>query len=163
MQCSKMENISTPYSLDVQESYRESAGWKSNSRNAFRQPGQEKKRDFFDGYNWLEDTITWTAAQTKNSATFINVIEGLLVKRYPTGWVVLVLDNAFYHKSAFGLAPLTLFEHRVMIIWLLPYCSDLNLIERFWRFLQDRACANKLEANIGKVKKNSRKNHDRTE
>lgn len=35
--------------------------------------------------------------------------------------------------------------------WLPPYCSDFNLIERFWRYLKDLACANKLEDNIENV------------
>jgi transposase len=118
-------------------------------------PGEKQKRHIFGGYNWMEDTITWTTAQTKNSATFISFIEELLVKRFPTGRVVLVLDNASYHKSASALAALSLFEHRVMIIWLPPYCSDLNPIERFWRFLKDRACANKLEDNIDEVVKSA--------
>lgn len=105
----------------------------------------------------MEDTITWTTAQIKNSATFISFIEELLVKWYPTGRVVLVLDNASYHKSASALAALSLFEHRVMITWLPHYCSDLNPIERFWRFLRDRACANKLEDNMDEVVKSAEK------
>ena len=116
-------------------------------------PGEKQKRHIFGGYNWSDDTITWTTALTKNSATFISFIEELLVKRYPTGRVVLVLDNASYHKSASALAALSLFEHRVMIIWLPPYCSDLNPIERFWRYLKDHACANKLQDNIEEVLK----------
>ena len=73
------------------------------------------------------------------------------MKAYPTGRVVLVMDNASYHKSASALAALSLFEHRVMVIWLPPYCSDLNPIERFWRHLKDRACANKLQDTIEAV------------
>jgi transposase len=40
-----------------------------------------------------------------------------------------------------------------MVIWLPPYCSDLNPIERFWRHLKDLACANKLEDNLVEVVK----------
>lgn len=114
-------------------------------------PGEKQKRHVFGGYDWREDTITWTTAKTKNSATFIEFIEELLVKKYPTGRVVLVMDNAAYHKSASALAALSLFEHRVMVIWLPAYCSDLNPIERFWRYLKDLACANKLQDNIDAV------------
>jgi len=114
-------------------------------------PGEKQKQHVFGGYNWLKDTITWTIAKTKNSATFIDFLEELLVKNYPTGRIVLVMDNASYHKSASALAALSLFEHRVMIVWLPPYCSDLNPIERFWRHLKDLACANKLQDNIEAV------------
>lgn len=115
------------------------------------QPGEKQKQHIFGGYNWLKDTMTWTVAKTKNSSTFIEFLEELLVKNYPTGRVVLVMDNASYHKSASALAALSLFEHRVMLVCLPPYCSDLNPIERFWRHLKDLACANKLQDNIEAV------------
>jgi transposase len=120
-------------------------------------PGEKQKRHIFGGYNWLKDTMTWTVAKTKNSSTFIDFLEELLVKNYPTGRVVLVMDNASYHKSASALAALSLFEHRVMFVWLPPYCSDLNLIERFWRHLKDLACANKLQDHIDTVVKSAEK------
>jgi transposase len=114
-------------------------------------PGSKQHRHIFGAYNWWEDTLTWTSAETKNSLTFIRFLEELLVKQYPTGRIVLVMDNASYHKSASVLAALSLFEHRVMVIWLPPYCSDLNPIERFWRYLKELACANKLEKCIEDV------------
>lgn len=95
--------------------------------------------------------MTWTTAATKNTTTFITFLEELLVRQYPTGSVVLVMDNVSYHKSAAALAALSLFEHRVAVIWLPPYCSDLNAIERFWRFLKDTASANLLLACIQDV------------
>jgi transposase len=63
------------------------------------------------------------------------------------------MDNASYHKSASVLTALSLFEHRVMVIWLPPYCSDLNPIEHFWRHPKDLACANRLKDNIENVPK----------
>ena len=58
-----------------------------------------------------------------------------------------------YHKSASALAALSLFEHRLLIIWLPPYCSDQNSIERFLLHLINGACANKLQDNIEEVAK----------
>lgn len=58
--------------------------------------------------------------------------------------VVLVMDNASYHKSKLSQAMLAYFEDRSLTVWLPPYCSDLNPIERFWRYLKERACANRL-------------------
>jgi len=107
--------------------------------------GERQLRHIFGGYNWQKDTLTWTTALTKNTATFIQFLEELLLKRYPTGRIVLVMDNVSYHKSASALAVLSLFEHRVLTFWLPPYCSDLNAIERFWRYLKEQACANHLE------------------
>jgi transposase len=120
-------------------------------------PGSKQHRHIFGAYDWVQDTITWTIAVRKNSETFIAFLEELLVKKYPAGRIVLVLDNAAYHKSASALAALSLFEHRLMVTWLPPYCSDLNPIERFWRHLKDLACANKLEDNIENVVKTTEK------
>jgi transposase len=44
-----------------------------------------------------------------------------------------------------------------LVIWLPPYCSVLNPIERFWRHLKDLVCANKLEDNIENVVKAAEK------
>ena len=115
------------------------------------QVGTKQHQHLFGAYNWRSDRISWTTARTKNSAGFIAFLEHLLVDIYPRGRVVLVMDNAAYHKSASALAALSLFEHRVMVLWLPPYCSDLNPIERFWRHLKDLACANKLQDSIQDV------------
>jgi hypothetical protein len=37
------------------------------------------------------------------------------------------------------------------------YCSELNPIERFWRYLKDQACANKLQDNIDDVVRTAEK------
>jgi hypothetical protein len=119
------------------------------------QPGTRQKVHIFGGYDWLQDTITWTSAERKNSTHFIEFLEHLLVNKHPSGRVILVMDNASYHKSAPALAALSLFEHRVLVVWLPVYCSDLNPIERFWRHLKDLACANKLQDNISEVLKSA--------
>ena len=105
----------------------------------------------FGAYNWISDQVEWMIAQQKNSETFITFLEHLLVEKYPTGRIILVLDRASYHKSAAALAALSLFEQRVMIIWLPSYCTELNPIERFWGHLKDLACANQLWSSLEEV------------
>ena len=113
---------------------------------------QEKKHcHVFGAYNWIGDQVDWMIAQWKNSETFITFLEYLLIEKHPTGRLILVLDRASYHKSAAALAALSLFEHRIMIIWLPSYCTELNPIERFWRHLKDLACANQLWSGLEEV------------
>ena len=111
-------------------------------------PGTKQHCHFFGAYCWNDDTIAWQLADWKNSQTFIKFIEYLLTEKHPTGCLILVMDNVSYHKSAAVLAALSLFEHRVLVIWLPPYCPELNLIERYWRHLKDLVCANKLHNTI---------------
>ena len=108
------------------------------------QPGSKQHRHILGAYSWNTDTISWKVTDWKNSRTFLDFIEYLLTECYPTGRLVLVMDNVSYHKSASVLAALSLFEHRLLILWLPPYCPELNLIERYWKHLKDLACANKL-------------------
>jgi len=115
------------------------------------QPGTKKHRHIFGTYSWNKDRVTWKVVDWKNTQTFLEFIEYLLVECYPTGRIVLVMDNVSYHKSAAALAALSLFEHRLLVIWLPPYCPELNLIERYWRHLKDLACANKLHNSIEEV------------
>ncbi len=107
-------------------------------------PGQQQRCHVFGAYSWRDDTVTWTTAQKRNSEHFIAFLEHLLLERYPTGRVVVVLDNAPIHTSHATRAALSLFEHRVLFVWLPTYCSTLNPIERYWRHLKDTVCVNKL-------------------
>lgn len=107
-------------------------------------PGVQQRMHLFGAYRFEEDSLVWKAGRHKNSQAFIEFLEHLFVECYPTGHFILVLDNASIHKSAASLAALSLFEHRVTVIWLPAYCSELNPIERFWRYLKEQVCINKL-------------------
>jgi transposase len=99
-------------------------------------------------YNWRTDQVFSQAVERKNSQTFIQFLEYLLVECFPTQKIVLVMDNASYHRSKTVQAALSLFEPRVRVFWLPKYCPELNPIERFWRHLKDLACANKLDLSL---------------
>ena len=99
-------------------------------------------------YNWRTDRVFSQAVERKDSQTFIQFLEYLLVECFPTEKIVLVMDNASYHRSKTVRAALSLFEPRVRVVWLPKYCPDLNPIERFWRHLKDLACANKLDLSL---------------
>lgn len=103
-------------------------------------PGTTQEHHVFGALDWQDDTLTWTTAEHKTSTSFIQFLEHLLLDRYPTGPVVLVLDNASIHKSRASLAALSLFEHRLLVVYLPTYCSTLNPIERFWKHLKDQVC-----------------------
>lgn len=99
-------------------------------------------------YHWAKDQVFTQAVERKNSQTFIRFLEYLLIEQFPTQKIILVMDNASYHKSQASLAALSLFEPRVSVFWLPKYCPNLNPIERFWRHLKDLACANQLDLSI---------------
>jgi putative transposase len=110
--------------------------------------GQRQLQHIFGAYNWVHDHISWLTAERKNSESFIAFLEHVLLDCYPTEKVVLAMDNVSYHRSAAVKAALSLFETRVLVFWLPPYCADLNPIERYWRHLKDLACANQLHSSL---------------
>ena len=115
-------------------------------------PGTPEMHHVFAAYDWQTDNLIWTTSARKNSEAFVTFLEELLVRHQPTGRCVLVLDNASYHTSATSRAALSLFEHRVLIIWLPPYCAlELNPIERYWRHLKDQICVNKLHPSLNEL------------
>lgn len=112
-------------------------------------PGQQKHHHIFGAYNWRTDQTIWVEADRKNTNVFIRFLEHFMASLDTQRPVVLVLDNASYHHSAEAEAALALCEQLgILVCWLPPYCSDLNPIERFWGFLKDRTCANKLFASV---------------
>ena len=114
-------------------------------------PGTQCRHHVVGAYDWLTDQIAWTTPAGKNTESFVAFLEHLLTVCYPTQRIVLVMDNASFHKSAPSLAALSLFEHRLRVVWLPPYCSTLNPIERFWRHLKDHVCVDKLFPTIEKL------------
>lgn len=79
-------------------------------------------------------------AHRASSAVFQAFVESL-VAQWPTDHLVLVLDNASYHKSATLRHWLLDQEPQVSVVWLPTYSPQLNLIERVWRFLKAKlAC-----------------------
>ena len=58
-------------------------------------------------------------------------------KEYPD-WkeIVIIKDNAKYHhaESVWALAQ----ELNITIVFLPPYCPNLNLIERVWKFMKSK-------------------------
>lgn len=111
-------------------------------------PGQQQRCHVIGAYDWVDQTVSWTTTADKDSEAFIAFLEHLLLHTYPDQTVILVLDNASIHRSAATQAAFTLFAHRLQLFWLPPYCSTLNLIERFWLHLKDQVCIDTLHPSL---------------
>lgn len=101
--------------------------------------------------NWRSEQIHWQELKQLNGEHLISYFEWLFTQVYPTQVIVLVIDNASYHHSAAVQAALSVFEHRVLVVWLPPYSPDLNPIERFWKHLKATACANHLYRSLAEL------------
>ena len=114
-------------------------------------PGTQQWYHLFGAYNWRTGEIITMGADKKNSTNFCLFLEHLMATVPDERPIVLLLDNASFHHSYVSEATLAFFEDRSMLFWLPPYCSDMNPIERFWRFLKETACANRLFKTIEEI------------
>jgi len=118
-------------------------------RKAIPALGTPRYRHVFGALNWRTQNVEWITVGRKNTDGFISFVEHLLTVCYPTQRLVLVLDNASYHRSYAALAALSLFRDRLQVIWLPKYCPYLNPIERFWLHLKNLVSANQLHLDVG--------------
>jgi transposase len=90
--------------------------------------------------------FVWQAFEKAVSASFLAFLE-YLRGCYPTGDLVVVVDNASYHKSKAVIAWLK--EHpQVLLLYLPKYAPQLNPVEKIWAALKDRVSANRSFANL---------------
>lgn len=121
---------------------------KRGERKTIPAPGTPGFRHVFGALNWHTHQVNHLIASHKNTDGFIAFVEHLMLRCYPTGKVILVLDNAAYHKSRAAFAALDVFAHRLWVVWLPTYSPYFNPIERFWLHLKNRANANRLHATL---------------
>jgi len=110
-------------------------------------PGSPQFLHIFGAYNWHSGRVTYRTSAHKNSDTFLAFVEHVL-EEHPRQHLILVMDNASYHHSKMVRAALSLYEHRLMVIWLPKYSPFLNPIERFWLHFKQLAVANRLHRSL---------------
>lgn len=110
-------------------------------------PGTPRHLHIFGAYNWHSGRVNYRTDPQKNSDSFIAFIEQLL-EAYPNQHLILVMDNASYHHSKTVRAALSLYQDRILVIWLPKYSPFLNPIERFWLHFKQFAVANRLHRSL---------------
>lgn len=73
--------------------------------------------------------------QVFNVETFLQFLENILL-HYPTGKIVMVLDNALIHHAKLIQPFLEEHKERLELLYLSPYSPDLNPIEGLWKWLK---------------------------
>jgi len=85
---------------------------------------------------------------------FIAFLEHLL-SVYPTGHIVIILDNGSIHKAQEVLEWLVT-QPRIQLVWLPTYSPHLNPVERIWKVMKKTVAANRAYAQLGMLKQAAR-------
>lgn len=124
---------------------------KRGQRKLIPGAGSSEHLHIFGAYDWASGFVTYTTTTRKNTDSFIAFLEHLLAE-YQHQKLILVMDNASYHRSAAAQAALSLLADRLFVIWLPKYSPFLNPIERFWLHLKHFTVANRLHRSVDELR-----------
>lgn len=125
------------------------AMWMKGPRVRIPTPGQNVKRAFFGALDARTGALHYAVQPKKLAVHFVAFLEQL-AQAYPTGEIVLILDNVITHDAKVVRRWLAQPEHaRVRLLWLPKYSAhEHNPIERVWGRLKDAVAANRLAGSI---------------
>jgi transposase len=104
--------------------------------------GDDKKRAVFGGWNYCREQFVWRISERKNSEAFLEFLKHLMARTPKGRRLVLVMDNAGYHRAKKVQRFLQEHAGRLEPFWLPPYSPELNLIEYAWGYLKETATNN---------------------
>lgn len=104
--------------------------------------GEDRKAVVFGGWNYRSEQLSWQISERKNSESFLSFLESLLEHRKPGRHLILVMDNAGYHRARKVQSFLAAHAEALEPLWLTPYSPELNLIEYIWGYLKQKATNN---------------------
>jgi transposase len=125
------------------------ACWMKGPRLRVPTPGQNAKRTIFGALNARTGRLDRLIRPRKRAVDFVAFLEHL-ARAYPSGAVVLVLDNVVTHDAKLVRQWLARPGHaRFRLLWLPKYTAhEDNPIERVWGLLKDAVAANRLHGSI---------------
>lgn len=80
---------------------------------------------------YVTGKIVWREDKEYTAETFIKFLKQVLVI-YPTGKIVMILDNARIHHAKL-LQPVLEENTRLSFVFLPPYSPQLNIVEGLWK------------------------------
>ncbi len=110
-------------------------------RPAIPAAGTNQKLCLYGSFNYRTGQVHYLIDARKNAEQFKQFLDQLL-SWHKDRMVILVLDNATYHRTREVLDVLAEHEDHVRVLWLPKYSPELNLIEGLWGYLKQSALNN---------------------
>ncbi|WP_240418716.1 IS630 family transposase [Paenibacillus periandrae] len=96
--------------------------------------GRHEGAKLFGAINYETGQVHHREEEIADLSAWIRFLSDLL-KAYPTGKIVMILDNSRIHHAA-GLRAFLQEHPRLQLVFLPPYSPELNLMEGVWKWLK---------------------------
>jgi len=128
------------------------AMWMQGPRVRIPTPGQNQKCALFGALNARTGVLHHLTRPKKRAMDFLAFLEHLATT-YPTGDLILVLDNVVTHDAKLVRAWRAQAEPaRFRLLWLPKYSAhEHNPIERCWGLMKDAVAANRLHGSLDEL------------
>jgi transposase len=103
--------------------------------------GVNRRVPVFGALNPVTGLLTAQVANGKNSAEYIRFLKRL-IGLHGGRHIFLFTDNCSIHHAKCVMRFLADYAEMITVIWNAPYTPELNLIERYWGHLKQRAIYN---------------------
>ena len=114
--------------------------------------GMNRKLCVYGALNHRTGQAHYLVHPRKNAQQFHEFLRQLL-EAHSERRLVLVIDNASYHRTRRILELLDAHADHVFVIWLPRYSPELNLIEGLWGYLKRSALNNYFYGDIGSLER----------
>ena len=104
-------------------------------------PEANRKIPIYGALNYRSNHVSYWVANGKNATEFLGFV-AQLAQEYGQRRCLLVLDNASYHTASVVRQYLDELSSSFEVIWLPPYCPELNDIEHIWKYVKGASLAN---------------------
>jgi transposase len=103
--------------------------------------GANQRLCIYGSFNYRTGQVHYMINPRKNAERFAQFLSQLLSSNLER-FLILVLDNASYHRTRKILDILSEHAEHTFVIWLPKYSPELNLIEGLWGYLKKSALNN---------------------
>jgi transposase len=101
---------------------------------------------------YAEGRIVWKEDDQYNAEAFLDFLQQVLTS-YPTGKIVMILDNARIHHAKL-LESFLKENPRLELVFLPPYSPELNLVEGLWKWLKSDVINNVFYHTTTQIREN---------
>ncbi|SEB87876.1 Transposase [Paenibacillus sp. GP183] len=115
--------------------------------------GKHRGVKLFSTVNYVTGHIVWQEDDEYTADKFLVFLKKV-VAAYPTGKIVMVLDNARIHHAKLLESFLKEQQGRLKLVFLPPYSPELNIVEGLWKWLKADVVNNVFYHTVAEIRKN---------